>query len=68
MRLVEINRGVSFSNRMNGCGGGVCKPRPKSSQTCYKGVVIVENPKTQRALRDACRVIAYDMYQKSKKA
>ena len=68
MKLVEINRGVSFSNRARDCVGGTCKPKPCSKQPCYRGVVVVENPKTQAALRAACRIIAADIYEKGRKA
>ncbi|MCR4881382.1 MAG: hypothetical protein K6A44_05455 [bacterium] len=67
MRLVKVSNSLKFGkdvqNNQNNC------PKPKHIQNqSYGGVVIVENPKTQAALRTACRIIAADMYEKGKKA
>ena len=67
MRLVQVNNSAMFGK--NTQNKQDCCPKPKHVQNqSYGGVVYVENPKTQAALRMACRIIAADMYEKSKKA
>ena len=69
MKLVNINSIQSFGKSM-ALDNVNCCPKPKQNSTdcpTYKGVVVVENPKTQAALRMACRIIAADMYEKGKK-
>lgn len=67
MRLVKVSNGAMFGK--NTQNNQNCCPKPKQAQNYgYGGVVYVENPRTQAALRAACRIIAADMYEKSKKA
>ena len=67
MKLVKISSTFTFG-KINSGEKGACCPKPKANAgTSYCGVIIVENPKTQAALRTACRIIAADMYEKSRK-
>ena len=68
MRLVKVNNGMMFG-KSAAQNNADCCPKPKHAQgQSYRGVVIVENPKTEAALRMACRIIAADMYERGKKA
>lgn len=69
MKLVNINSIDSFGKSMVQDDMSCCpKPRRhKAHHPSYRGVVVVENPKTEAALRMACRIIAADMYEKGKK-
>ena len=69
MKLVNINNITSFGKSMGQADLNCC-PKPgkdKANHPTYRGVVVVENPKTEAALRMACRIIAADMYEKGKK-
>lgn len=68
MRLVNVNS--TFAYGMSSAHKNDCCPKPKHAHRhqSYRGVVIVENPKTQEALRNACRIIAADIYERGKKA
>ena len=68
MKLVKISNAFTFGRKSTMGDSTACCPKPKMNGTSYGGVVVVENPKTQAALRTACRIIAADMYEKSKKA
>ena len=68
MKLVKVNSDMMFGKRAEQNNNNCC-PKPKHAQgQSYRGVVIVENPKTEAALRMACRIIAADMYERGKKA
>ncbi len=69
MNLVKINGVSSFGKSMAQRDLDCC-PKPKHHRhhnPTYRGVVVVENPKTEAALRMACRIIAADMYEKGRK-
>ena len=69
MRLVEINGNLLFKGN-SGNNNVACCPKPKKVQSPnYCGTTNTEDPKVQAlALRNACRMLVADWYEKSRKA
>lgn len=64
MKLLQIQKELSFSKKCDYDYKYECRPKPKYKPTYRQ--LIHENAILKQALKDASRIIAQDLYTKSK--